>query len=214
MPTGVKRGYRSDLRATQAAQTRRAIVAAASELFATLGYGATTVDAVAKAAGVSRKTVFTSVGGKFDLLKTALDYAVTGDDLPEPLADRVIVRKALDHPDPKKLIAGWVRVLAEIDSRVGPLMRALEIASTTDVEAHALVEKTQRQRLAGARSIVRRLGTYGALKDGLNRDQAVDVAWLATDPILHDRMVRVREWSQARFEKWLTAFLVEQLIGG
>ena len=31
---------------------------------------------------MSRKTVFTAVGGKLDLLKTALDWAVAGDDRP------------------------------------------------------------------------------------------------------------------------------------
>ena len=59
----VKRGYRSELRATQAQDTRRRIVTAAAELFIATGFGATTVDAIAAAAGVSRKTVFTSVGG-------------------------------------------------------------------------------------------------------------------------------------------------------
>ena len=59
-----------------------AIVDAAAGLFIAHGYGGTTVDAIAEAAGVSRKTVFTSVGGKADALKFALDWAVTGDDAP------------------------------------------------------------------------------------------------------------------------------------
>ncbi|MGZ8814921.1 MAG: TetR family transcriptional regulator, partial [Mycobacterium sp.] len=87
-----------------AATARRAIVTAASELFAAQGYGATTVDAVAAAAGVSRKTVFTAVGGKLDLLKTALDWAVAGDDRQLALADRSDVRGLLDQTDPEKLI--------------------------------------------------------------------------------------------------------------
>src|SRR6478735_10472884 len=99
MAAGVKRDYHSDLRAAQALQTRRAIVAAASELFTTQGYGTTTVDAVAKAAGVSRKTVFTAVGGKLDLLKTALDWAVAGDDRPVALADRGEMRQVMAEGD-------------------------------------------------------------------------------------------------------------------
>ena len=57
-----KRVYRSDLREGQARATRRQIVEAASTLFAERGYAAATIDAVAERAGVSRKTVFTSVG--------------------------------------------------------------------------------------------------------------------------------------------------------
>ena len=88
-------------------------------------------------------------------------------------------------------------MLVDIDSRVGSLMRALEVAANTDAEAQALVDDSQRQRLAGARTVVRRLVALGALKPGLSRDQAVDIAWLASDAVLHDRLVRTRGWSQA-----------------
>ncbi|MGZ5390811.1 MAG: TetR/AcrR family transcriptional regulator, partial [Mycobacterium sp.] len=204
--------YRSDLRSAQALQTRRAIVTAASELFAAQGYGATTVDAVAAAAGVSRKTVFTAVGGKLDLLKTALDWAVAGDDQQLALADRSDIRGLLDQMDPEKLVIGWVNVLVNIDSRVGPMMRALEIAANVDAEAQDLLDDSQRRRLAGARTIVRRLVALGALKPGLNQNQAADIAWLASDPMLHDRLVRTRGWPRGRFEKWLAELLLEQLI--
>ena len=88
MSVSVKRDYRSELRTAQARETRRSIVSAASRLLVENGYGATTIDAIADAAGVSRKTVFTAVGGKLELLKTALDWAVAGDDRPVALADR------------------------------------------------------------------------------------------------------------------------------
>ena len=61
MTASVKRDYRSELRAAQALETRRSIVAAASKLFVEDGYVATTIDAVAVAAGVSRKTVETRI---------------------------------------------------------------------------------------------------------------------------------------------------------
>ena len=54
MPGSVKRDYRSELRTAQARQTRRSIVSEAARLFVEDGYGATTIDAVAEAAGVSR----------------------------------------------------------------------------------------------------------------------------------------------------------------
>jgi len=213
MSAGVKRDYRSDLRAAQALRTRRAIVTAASELFAAQGYVATTVDAVAEAAGVSRKTVFTAVGGKLDLLKTALDWAVAGDDRQQALADRGDVRELLDQTDPEQLILGWVKVLVNIDTRVGPLMRALEIAANVDAEAQDLLDDSQRRRLAGARTIVRRLVALGALKPELNQNQGADIAWLASDPMLHDRLVRTRGWSRGRFEQWLAEGLIAQLMG-
>lgn len=43
-------------------------------------------DATAEAAEVSRKTVFTAVGGEVELLKLAFDWSVVGDDEPAPSA--------------------------------------------------------------------------------------------------------------------------------
>jgi AcrR family transcriptional regulator len=213
MTKPVKRDYRSSLRAAQAQETRRSIVEAAARLFVTEGYGATTIDAVADAAGVSRKTVFTAVGGKLDLLKVAMDWAVAGDDEPIPLAERITMRRLLDQDDPTVLITDWVRMLVGIDTRVAALSRALEVAAGIEPQASMLVEQSQRQRLDGARLIVKRLIALDALQSGLTRREAVDIAWLATDAALFDRLVLVRGWSTSRFEAWLSAALCRQLVG-
>ena len=212
MGEAVKRDYRSQLRAEQARATRRSIVSSAAQLFSANGYGATTIDAVAAAAGVSRKTVFTAVGGKLELLKTALDWAVAGDDEPVSLADRASIGQLLDEDDPEALLAGWARLLAAIDARVAPLFQALEVAASADAEAAELLTRSQRDRSAGARAIVERLCTLGALTAELTVAQAVDVAWLATDPILYDRMVRIRGWSATRFAQWLGRTLSRHLL--
>jgi AcrR family transcriptional regulator len=213
MVDGVKRDYRSALRTEQARTTRRSIVAAASQLFVENGYGATTIDAVAKAAGVSRKTVFTAVGSKVDLLKVAVDWAVAGDDLPVALADRAVSRHLLDQPDPSVLLTGWARIQAEIGVRVAALFQALEVAAGTDEEARSLRAQLQGQRLDGARAIVERLHALDAVTADLTYQEAIDLAWLATDAALFDRLVRVRGWSTTRFADWLARFLITQLIG-
>jgi hypothetical protein len=91
------------------------------------------------------------------------------------------------------------------------LARALEIAADSEAGARTLLDRSQRQRLAGARMIVRRLIELQALAPSHN--EAVDIAWLATDALLYDRLVRVRGWSQRRFEKWLAESLTTQLTG-
>ncbi|MEO6956425.1 MAG: TetR/AcrR family transcriptional regulator, partial [Antricoccus sp.] len=72
------RQYRSQLREEQANQTRRKIVQTATALFAENGYSSTSIEAIAQAAGVSRKTVFDSVGSKVQLVKLAYDVAIVG----------------------------------------------------------------------------------------------------------------------------------------
>jgi AcrR family transcriptional regulator len=213
MSGSVKRGYRSELRAAQAQETRRSIVAAASRLFVEEGYGATTIDAVAEVAGVSRKTVFAAVGGKLDLLKVALDWAVAGDDRPLAVAERSDMRQLMEQDDPAVLLDGCAKTMVDIDVRLAPLAQALEVAAGVDPAARELLAESQRKRLLEARRMVDRLRDLNALADDLTYDEAVDVVWLATDWALFDRLVRVRGWSRRRFRAWLSKYLIGQLIG-
>ena len=97
--------YRSGLRTEQARATRRAVVEAAHHLLVERGYQGTTIDAVAERAGVSRKTVFTAVGGKAELLKLAFDWALVGDD--EPVPDGRAARGRADDARRDRPAPGW-----------------------------------------------------------------------------------------------------------
>ena len=119
------RSYSSTLRADQARRTRRRIVDAAAELFAEHGYAGTTIDAIATAAGVSRKTVFDSVGGKAQLMKLAYDFAIVGDDEPVALADRPEMRAMLAEPDYGKRLAMYACLVVRIDRRLSAAWRAV-----------------------------------------------------------------------------------------
>ncbi len=213
MSDAVKRDYRSDLRAAQAQETRRSIVSAATRLFVEDGYGSTTINAVAEAAGVSRKTVFTAVGGKLDLLKLTLDWSVAGDDQAVALSDRAAIRKLMDQPDSRGVLSGLVALLVAIGTRVAPLYVALEVAGSMDPAARDLVEESQRRRLDDAHKVVRRLRDLDALTTHITYQEAVDVVWLAMDPAIFDRLVRVRGWTSSRFEEWLVDTLCRQLLG-
>ena len=213
MAEPVKRQYRSALRSAQAHETRRAIVSAAGRLFVRDGFGATTIDAVADEAGVSRKTVFTSVGGKVELLKLSMEWAIAGDDEPVAVEDRPEIQRLLRDTDAAALLRGWTRTLVAIDARVAGLFGALEVAADVDPAARALYERFGRQRLQGARVIVDRLVEMDALSTDLTSEEATDLAWLACDPALFDRLVRQRGWSIGKFEEWLARNLVGQLVG-
>src|SRR5262245_35111070 len=128
----VKRAYSSDLRAAQARRTRRQIVDAAGSLFAEHGFSATTVDAIASRAGVSRKTVFTSVGGKVELLKLAYDYAMAGDDEPVAMIDREGLQDVINEPDPYRQLELYARFVSAANSRVARLYVVLRGAAEVD----------------------------------------------------------------------------------
>src|SRR6516162_8731323 len=117
--------YTSEIRDEQARRTRRAIVTAAHDLFLGRGYTATTIDAIAQAAHVSRRTVFNSVGGKAALLKLAVDWAIAGDDEPIPVAERPAVKAIQAESDPRKGLALWAQMVTEIATRVAPISEVL-----------------------------------------------------------------------------------------
>ncbi len=134
-----KRVYRSDLRAEQARTTRSQVVTAASRLFSERGYAATTIDAVAAEAGVSRKTVFTAVGGKVELMKLAYDWAIAGDDEPLAKVERQEILELKAEPDAVVVIGKYVDLLEESLTRVAPVHDALRSAADVDDQARELL---------------------------------------------------------------------------
>src|SRR4051812_31332937 len=86
--TTVKRPYRSPLRKAQADATRQRIVAAGLALFAAGGYPGTSVAAIARAAGVSPETIYTSVGSKRGIID-ALLAQVDAEREPERYRQRI-----------------------------------------------------------------------------------------------------------------------------
>ena len=212
MSQPVKKPYNSALRAAQARATRRAIVDAAARLFTERGYGATTVDAIAEAAGVSRKTVFTSVGGKAEALKLAIDWAVVGDDEPVPLLDRPHVRAGQAEPDARRILTDYARDLCQIGARIAPLNAVVQAAAGLDADIRALAEEGRAQRLTGMRVLAGTLAGRGALKPGLTAAEAADVLWLFNDPGVYHRLVIEQGWDPGRYQDWLAGALISLLV--
>lgn len=201
--TAARRPYRSTLRDDQARATRRLIVGAAGKLFMARGYASTTIDAVAEAAGVSRKTVFTSVGGKTAMLKLAIDWALAGDDEPVAIAERPEVQRMMEDDDHAALLDGWIAMNAAIAGRVAPLYHVLVVAADADPEAAALLATLDDQRADGAGAVVRRVAELGGLRPGLSVEQAAAIADLLIDPLPYRRLVEKHGWSAEAYTEYL-----------
>src|SRR3954468_2278943 len=207
-----RRPYRSTLRADHARATRRAVVIAARDLFVELGWSRTTIDAVAARAGVSRKTVFTSVGGKAALLKLALDWALVGDDEPVPLEERQVLAEMEQQTDPRALVAGWARFVAELEQRAGPLAAVLVVAADADPEAAGVHAVSERNRLRGAEFIVARLTAIDGLRSGLTAERAVAAALVLMDPSIHRTLVSEHGWTRGEYADWIERNAVAELL--
>ena len=137
-PDPVKRPYVAPRRAAQARLTKRRITTAAADLFVERGFVATSVDAVAAAAGVGRATVFAHFPTKAALLKAAYDVTLVGDDEPVPLRDRPRSRAVMAETDAHRFLAGYAGIVADIARRLAPIYVAIRAAASADAEAAAV----------------------------------------------------------------------------
>ncbi|MGA8993582.1 MAG: helix-turn-helix domain-containing protein, partial [Nocardioidaceae bacterium] len=139
---GQRREYRSPLRQGQAAQTRRAVLDAATRQFGEHGWAGTSMRAVAEDAGVSVETVYAAIGPKAELLRQAIDVAIVGDDEPVALDQRPEFATTAVGDLPTRIEAGAALITAAHERTVG-VLRALREGAAGDA---ALA-----QRLAQAR---------------------------------------------------------------
>jgi AcrR family transcriptional regulator len=210
---GVKRRYRSALREEQARATRRRIIDVALRLFVEHGFVATSMDAVAAGAGVSRATVFGAFGTKATLLKRAYDVALVGDDDPVALVDRPNSRRVRAEPDAARYLRGYTGIACDVMERLAPIYEAIRGAAGADPQARAVWEAIHVERLRGAAHVIADLRDRAPLRAGLSVDAARDVLYACIDPGLFHVLARERGWTRTRFERWLAGVLARELLG-
>jgi hypothetical protein len=166
----------------------------------------------AQAAGVSRATVFTSVGGKATLLKTAYDVALVGDDEPVPMPQRPWAQGVRRATTAEGMLDAYADLMLVLAGRVGAITDAIRGAAGADAEVRAVWGKIQEERRVGAGNIVRLAIERGGIRDGLDPEAAADVVWLINDPSLYVRLVAERGWRPAAFRDWVAETLKRQLL--
>lgn len=207
-----KREYRSPLRAAQVDLSRDRVLTAARALFLATGYAATSVGAVAARAGVARETVYKLFGTKAGLLKRLYDETVAGDPDDVAIARRAWWQQML-AADADTLVATFAHANAEVGARLGPMLTMITAgAAAGDADLRALSATTDAERLTGVRSVVEALAGKHALRDGLDRDEAVDVAWALISPEMWQLLTQRRGWDLTRYRAWLERSLRDGLL--
>lgn len=180
---------------------------AAHELFVKNGYRATTLTAVAEAAGVAPRTVYVRFGTKAALLKRVVDVAVVGDLAPIDVVGRDWYRTAMSASSLEARIVAFAVGGARL------------VTSAADVVAVAREAEPTEPLLAGhldagrvaTREAFRGFWT-GARNDGLLPVET-DVDWLTdcTSLLAHvETYLLLRQMQPAtaqRYEAWLTTTL-------
>lgn len=191
---------------------RRAVTDAAGSLFLERGYGATTIDAISARSDVPPATVYRLFLSKRGILKALLDLSIAGDDEPVPMADRPSVRSLLADSDPRKMVASFVHIAAEVNARTAAIYRILTSAAASDDGAATLLDELTRQRRQGQRQVARALARRRALRGPLQERDAADIVHALVSPEVYGLLVVDRDWPPERYETWLTEILINQLL--
>jgi AcrR family transcriptional regulator len=207
MATVKRRSYQTSIRRGEAPQR---VVAAATRLFATKGYLATSIEDIASEAGVARPTVFTAVGSKSVILRQVLDQAIAGDDAAVPVAERQWWREAIDEPDPATSIKLLARTMTRIAQRLALIARAVETAAGMDADAAEVWDRYQRQRRIGLREFAETL-TKKQPGPRCDIDTMTDTLW-TLQPAAYLRLVADAGWSAERYEAWLADLLTRLFL--
>jgi AcrR family transcriptional regulator len=198
-----RRRYASALRAEQAALTRRAVLAAARELFAERGYAATSVAAIAARAGVAVDTVYSAAGRKPALLRELVETALSGTDRAVPGEQRDYVRAIREAPTARAKLAVYATAVSAIGVRMAPVHRALAEAAVTDRDCAALRAEIDDRRARNMRLFAAELRATGELRADLDDDEVADVVWSMNAAEYRALLVDGRGWTAERFGAWL-----------
>lgn len=203
---GAARADTVSRRAEYAAVTRRAVVDASRRLFSEKGFFATTVDEIATAARVSPATVYAVNGGKQGLLRTLIDQWSVAPEVAEALQ---LIENLDDPAEIMHFVAGLTRRMRE---DWGDIMRVVIAAAPHDATAaEALALAKARWREADAQ-VIRRLAGLGALREGMDAQEAADVLWFYLGLPGLFTLVDDNGWTFAKAEEWLCAAASQALL--
>ena len=201
-------------RAQRAEQTRRRILQAATALFDSRGYAATTMEAIAERADVAVETVYSRFRTKANLLDAILEPAIVGVtdgrdlfDLPE-IAE---IRQCTDQRAQIRMLAHFSRGILQ---RSAVAHRILRSAAASDPSAAELQRRDAKRRGDGQHTYIDMLLANGPLRDGLTADDAAATYTALSNPNTYALLCGERGWSADKFQRWLGDSLTVLLLPG
>lgn len=174
-------------------RTRRAVIEGALEELAEHGYGAFTIEGVARRAGVGKATIYRHWEGKLDLLQEAVVTLKHQSD--RPLGD-----------DARQNISSMVHAIAETvaSTRFGACMPALIDASERDVAVREFHHRTSADRRAAMVALLQAAVDSGELDGGVDLGT---VAEMLVGPIMLRRLMTDAPYTAAEVDRLVATVL-------
>jgi AcrR family transcriptional regulator len=192
-------------RQLQAQETKRRIAAAARRVFSDGGYAASSIEHVAREAGVAVRTVYAAFGGKKQILAAICDQWLAESGVQE-IGEQVM--RETDAVRRLALIAHLDRRQWEEGQDVLPM---LEAAAASDVEVARMLAGWTDVRAGHLREAVRLIA--GDLRPGLGWEEAAATLRGLSAPGVYAELVTGEGWTPDRYERWLAALLARELLG-
>lgn len=167
---------------------------------------ATTMETIAKEAGVSVQTVYATFGSKAAILIALLDR-LEADAGPGDMAAH-----SGGAVSPDQQLAALVAFHRRLYERGADVIAVSLGSVATDPDLAAHVDTGHRRRRASQVALVAEWHRHGALRPGLSRREAADVLWALTSPDLYLLHVRGSAWTPTRYASWLRATLAALLL--
>jgi AcrR family transcriptional regulator len=200
----VKPSPQLSYRQWQALETKRRIARAARQVFAEGGYAESSVEMVARTAGVAVRTVYAAFGGKKPILAAICDQWLVESDVPG------LVTEVMGEADDRlrlALVARLNRRQWELGQDVVPM---LEAAAAADPEVARMLAGWKQQRAQTLGEAMRPLAPR--LRRGLDWARAAAVVRALSVPEIYFELVNGAGWTADAYEEWLGELLAGELL--
>lgn len=195
---------RTTHRQRQALATQQLIVKAAEELFLDVGYGVTTIEAIAEKAGVAVSTVYAVFGSKRGILKAIREA------WHQTSQARDILAQTAHEPNLERRLEMAARA-ARRQWETGAVMTAIYTsAAAVDPEAAAELKLARTGRRTNLSRTVE--GWAGSLRPGLEPKRASAIFNALTVPEVYLELVKEYGWTPDEYESWLAETLKQQFL--
>jgi len=197
----------SPWRTQQAAATKRQIVLSARRRFATDGYAATTIEAIAAEAGVAPATVYKVFGTKRAMAGALLDL------IQEEAGLQRFIDVIETSEDPWELLRTAVQLDRSLFEHCGDIIAAVRGAAEVEPEFAGVYAEGQRRHMAGTQFMADRLAAMGVLRDDIDPAAAAGFIGMFAHQDTFAMLTAFYGWTIDECEERLTSLVCELVLG-
>jgi AcrR family transcriptional regulator len=219
------RTYHAPRRTAAAAETRQAILRAATAEFEERGWAAATMRSIATRAGVSPKTVEALFATKPALLEATLLLVLGGDAVNAHTGDVATLRpeavleiraegvRAVERAsDASAMLELYLAVSCEINARAARIVWAVETAVASDERLAEIWARLNATELFGLRWVAEVLLQKPGVRSDLTQREAEETLLVGTDWNTYRTLTTRGDMTPEEFQAWVTRYCGRMLL--